>query len=283
MTVDMSKVVIPKSDQLNADDLIAGPRTITVTRVTGNDSAEQPVSVFFEGDNGKPYKPGLSMRRVMLQVWGADASTYAGKSMTLFCDPEVKFGGMKVGGIRISHMSGIDKPVSMMLTTTRGKKSQYVVRPLADDPNDQALYLAQEAADEGVEAFTRFWNSDEGKKARKALRPHLDDLKARAKKADDNPDLARKIEGARAKKRAEKQIEEIREDIGDTTAPHESELHDEEAEAVRLVVNPESEEYRDGLDAAAIGFDGPCPYAAGSAEARDWQAGFDAAKKEKAE
>jgi hypothetical protein len=28
--------------------------------------------------------------------------------MTLYCDPEVQFGGMKVGGIRISHMSDID-------------------------------------------------------------------------------------------------------------------------------------------------------------------------------
>ena len=31
--IDLSRTVAPKSDQLNADDLIAGPRTIVVTAV----------------------------------------------------------------------------------------------------------------------------------------------------------------------------------------------------------------------------------------------------------
>ena len=50
--------------------------------------------------------------------------------MTLYCDPAVKFGGVAVGGIRISHMTGIDKPVDLMLTTTRSKRSVYTVQPL---------------------------------------------------------------------------------------------------------------------------------------------------------
>lgn len=33
MTHDMREVTAPKSDQLNADDLIGGARTITVTKV----------------------------------------------------------------------------------------------------------------------------------------------------------------------------------------------------------------------------------------------------------
>ncbi len=45
--VDLTKTVEPKSDQLNADDLIAGPRTITITRVTASDTPEQPVSVWW--------------------------------------------------------------------------------------------------------------------------------------------------------------------------------------------------------------------------------------------
>jgi hypothetical protein len=50
--------------------------------------------------------------------------------MKLYCDPNVKFGGVKVGGIRISHMSGLDSKLSVMLTTTRSKRSEYTVEPL---------------------------------------------------------------------------------------------------------------------------------------------------------
>jgi hypothetical protein len=128
--MDMSQFIIAKSDQLNSDDLMSGPITVMIERVTGNDSADQPVSVHYAGDGGKPYKPCKSMRRVMVAVWGIDAKQYAGKSMTLRRDPEVMFGGMKVGGIRITHMSHIDGERSMALNVTRGKKALYKVHPL---------------------------------------------------------------------------------------------------------------------------------------------------------
>lgn len=130
--MDMSNTIAPKSDQLNADDLISGPRTVTITRVSGNEgNAEQPVNVFFEGDNGKPFRPCKSMRRVMVAIWGADAVQYVGKAMTLYRDPAVKFGGMAVGGIRISHMSGLSEPRQMALTASRAKRAPYTVKPLS--------------------------------------------------------------------------------------------------------------------------------------------------------
>jgi hypothetical protein len=135
--LDMMKTIVPKSDQLNADDLLGISRTVTITGVRGNESAEQPISIHFEGDDGKPYKPCKSMRRVMVHIWGADANKYAGRSMTLYCDPEVQFGGMKVGGIRISHMSGIDKPQTMALTATRAKRKPFTVQPLTTVPQQQ--------------------------------------------------------------------------------------------------------------------------------------------------
>ena len=129
--VNMAQFIAPKSDQINADDLIGGPRTITITKVTGNEgNAEQPVNVFFENDNGKPFRPCKSMRRVMVKIWGADASQYVGKSMTIYRDPKVKWGGMEVGGIRISHMTGLDKPEVMALTETRSARKPYTVQPL---------------------------------------------------------------------------------------------------------------------------------------------------------
>jgi hypothetical protein len=127
----MLATIVPKSDQLNADDLIGRTMTITATRVDINPTSEQPVAIHFEGDNGKPYKPGKSMRRVLVKVWGPDANAYSGKSMTLYCDEGVVFGGVKVGGIRISHMSHITAPVTMALTEKKGSKKPFVVKPLA--------------------------------------------------------------------------------------------------------------------------------------------------------
>lgn len=127
--MNMADTVIAKSDQLNADDLIGRTLTITVTKVA-IPGGEQPVTINYEGDGGKPYKPGKSMRRVLMHAWGSDANAYVGRSMTLYRDDEVLFGGLKVGGIRISHMSHIDGDTTMALTATRGNKKAFKVRPL---------------------------------------------------------------------------------------------------------------------------------------------------------
>lgn len=127
---DMASAIIPKSDQLNSDDLIAGPITIKVTGVTIRGGQEQPVAISYEGDNGKPYKSCKSMNRVLVTCWGADAKQYVGRSMTLYRDPAVKWGGMEVGGIRISHLSDIAEPLTMALTATKGSRKPHTVRPL---------------------------------------------------------------------------------------------------------------------------------------------------------
>lgn len=133
--MDMRPTITPKSEQLNADDLIAGPRTVTITAVkAAPGNAEQPVAVYFEGDGGKPYMPCKSMRRVMVAVWGPDASQYTGRGMTLFRDPTVTWGGMEVGGIRISHMSDMESPMTLALTATKKARKPYKVLPLVGTP-----------------------------------------------------------------------------------------------------------------------------------------------------
>jgi hypothetical protein len=128
---DMLETIVPKSDQINADDLIGGRSlTITVTKVDIK-MDEQPVTIHFEGDGGKPYRPGKSMRRVLVNVWGPDANAYVGRSMTLYRDDKVVFGGVAVGGLRISHMSHMDHEVTMALTATRAIRKPFVVKPLA--------------------------------------------------------------------------------------------------------------------------------------------------------
>ena len=126
---DMHSVIVPKSDQLNADDLIGGPITIKITKMVVAPAGEQRVSVFFEGDNGKPFKPSKSMARVMVYAWGEDSKAYVGKSMTLYRDENVKWGGVKVGGIRVSHMSDVEG-FTIALTETRKSRVPFTVAPL---------------------------------------------------------------------------------------------------------------------------------------------------------
>lgn len=134
---DLRNTIMPKSDQLNADDLIGTTRTITITKVSANpESAEQPISISFEGDGGKPYRPCKSMRRVMVNVWGPDGNSYVGHGMTLYRDDKVVFGGVAVGGIRISHMSHIPKDVTMALTATRANRKPFTVKPLIGSPRE---------------------------------------------------------------------------------------------------------------------------------------------------
>lgn len=129
MTQDMRTAIQPKSDQLNADDFVGGARTV---RITGVDikAGEQPISVHFEGDNGKPWKPCKTTARLMVAAWGPDASQYKGRSLTLYRDPSVKWAGLEVGGIRISHMSHIDADMIYAATVTKGKRTPIRVKPL---------------------------------------------------------------------------------------------------------------------------------------------------------
>jgi hypothetical protein len=127
---DMSRVIVPKSEQLNSDDMISGPLSIRITSVDIRAGQDQPVSIHYEGDGGKPYKPCKSMCRIMVAAWGPDARLYAGRSMTLYRDPTVKWGGMEVGGIRISHMSDIDRAMVLALTATKGSRKPYTVKPI---------------------------------------------------------------------------------------------------------------------------------------------------------
>ena len=132
--MDMSTTIAPKSDQLNADDLMAGPRTVTITGVSRGD-ADQPVNIELAEFPGRAYRPAKSMRRVMVTVWGPDASAYIGRRMTLYREDAVKFGGQEVGGIRISHMSHLAKRITVPLTVTRGKRAPFTVEPLPDEPD----------------------------------------------------------------------------------------------------------------------------------------------------
>lgn len=130
--MDITKSTEPNSDQQNFDDYVAGPKTVTISEVKAG-TPDQPVEVHLAEFPGRPFKPSKSMRRVLVAAWGPEASAYKGRKMTLFGDPTVKFGGQKVGGIRISHLSHIVGPLTVALTVTRGKRSPFVVQPIGND------------------------------------------------------------------------------------------------------------------------------------------------------
>lgn len=132
-TLDISKTTEPRSDQLNFDDVAVAPLTITVTEVKAG-PPDQPVHLHSAEYPGRPYKPGKSMRRVLVAAWGKDGSEYVGRRIMLFGDPTIRFGKDEVGGIRISHLSHIDKALTIPLTITRGKRAPFVVEPLTPDP-----------------------------------------------------------------------------------------------------------------------------------------------------
>jgi len=132
---DLRSTIVPKSDQLNSEQLLGGSMTVTVTEVRVSASDEQPVVVHYEGENGRPFKPCKTMRKLMVFAWGEDGRQWAGQSMTLYNDPSVKFGGMDVGGIRISHMTGIEKDIEVSLTATKGKKTLHRIRRLESGPS----------------------------------------------------------------------------------------------------------------------------------------------------
>lgn len=123
----------PRSDQWNADDFIGGPRTFTVGRVkTG--SAEQKYDIELVEGEGRAWRPPLTVLRLLVAAWGDDATVWAGRKVRLYRDPEISFGKDKVGGIRLSHLSHIDEPLSIMLTATRGRRTNHTVEPLPDEP-----------------------------------------------------------------------------------------------------------------------------------------------------
>lgn len=129
MTLDLTESIIARSDQINADDLIAGPATYTIREVKAG-STEQPFD-FLLVEVDRAYRPSKTMRRVIVNAWGPEAANYAERRLTLYREPTIKFGGQAVGGIRISHMSHIPGPVELMAQTTRGKREKFTVHPLA--------------------------------------------------------------------------------------------------------------------------------------------------------
>jgi hypothetical protein len=187
---DLSTTIAAKSDQMNADDLIGRSLTIKITKVS-KVQGDQPIAINYEGDENKPYKPCKSMRRVLVFIWGSDGNAYVGRSMTLFRDEAVRFGPEAVGGVRISHMSHINKDETVALTVSRGHRKPFTVKPLkvagaaaaAPAISPEVKKAGEEAAEQGVEVYTA-WVAGLSADVKPTVRPFHTAWTAKAKEAD---------------------------------------------------------------------------------------------------
>lgn len=204
--VDISQYTYSKGTQTNADDLVAAPRTVVVTDVVLTGDEKQPLAVRYEGDDGKPFLPCLTMRKMIAAIWGKESDSWIGQSLTLFRDPSIKFGPDTPGGVRISHMSGIDKTISVQLLEKRGKRRTYTIVPLVvekpvakqpekpaaqPEPNaptidkDALFSDARENAALGKDGM-RKWYVTKSKPEQAMLKEILEELQATAAQADAN-------------------------------------------------------------------------------------------------
>lgn len=125
---DVSFAMQAKSDQLNAVDILGADRIIRIrdVRVT---KGEQPVSVFFDGDNNRPWKPSKGMIRILAAGWGTDSAAWIGRSALIYCEPSVRYAGQEVGGIRIRALSDIPSAgLRATIALSKQKREPYLVQ-----------------------------------------------------------------------------------------------------------------------------------------------------------
>ena len=175
--LDISDTTVAKSNQLNAADLVGKELVIEITQ-SKKPGGEQPVSLHYKDDNGKPYKPCKSMRRVLQRAWGKDMAKYVGQKLLLHTDDKVVYGGLETGGIRIKAMSGISGPMITVLQERRGKFVPYTVDPLQEGgykapDGEELMKLAADAANAGTESLKKFWSALKPSQQRQLSLPAL--------------------------------------------------------------------------------------------------------------
>jgi hypothetical protein len=144
-----------KTDQLNFEDFLGGvTRTVTIAGVKKG-TKEQQYDIAIEGDS-RVWRPAVTVLKQLVEAWGDDATKWVGRRATLYGDPDIKFGPEKVGGIRVSHVSHIDKPLTSRLSITRGKRSTFTLRPLPDAPTEPTA--EQVAASTDQQQLRDWWH-----------------------------------------------------------------------------------------------------------------------------
>lgn len=170
-----------RTDQWNAEDFIGGPRTFTIAAVKEG-KAEQKYDIELVEGEGRVWRPPLTVLRLLIAAWTNDATKWAGKKATLYLDPSIRFGREVVGGIRVSHLSGIDKPLTVNLTVSRGKRSPITVQPIAGpDPAQVEAAVGELSATESLPALKAAWDLA----GKRGVQGHADVIAAKDKRKEE--------------------------------------------------------------------------------------------------
>ena len=132
--VDISHALAAKSDQLNAMDIMGAEPIIRIREVKDTKAPQQPVWIYFDGDNGKPWKPSKGMLRILGAGWGFESDAWLGRHVQIFCEPTVKYAGEEVGGVQIRAMSDIKQAgLNAVLAISKTKRTPFKVAFLKVD------------------------------------------------------------------------------------------------------------------------------------------------------
>jgi len=182
-------MLIGKSEQLDNIDLLSGPRDFTITAVSKGPD-DQPLNITL-AEYPRPWRPGLTMRRLLAAMWGPEADDYIGRRVRLYRDPEVRFGSDKTGGTRLSHASHLDKRITVSLPTSKGKFGAFTVEPLVETapPKTKAPTAADVAACTDVGALKVMYDAAGSPEMRAQIRARKAELNAPtpAPAPDDGP------------------------------------------------------------------------------------------------
>lgn len=148
--MDVSNAIQAKSDQLNSIDLAGGPVTVRIVEVREGNS-DQPVNIITDVFGpSRPFKPSKTVLRVLVAGWNTtDTASWVGQSLTLYRDPAVRWAGEAIGGIRVSAMTNIAKPLVVSLPTSKGKFAKTTIAPLEAAPAPAAVNWLTELANAG--------------------------------------------------------------------------------------------------------------------------------------
>lgn len=119
--IELLETAQARSDQFNADDLINTHVDVTIKAVQRGPTKEQALQIVLE-ETDKFYRPSKTFRRALIGCFGDEPANWVGQRIRLVRNPDTTFGGVKVGGIEVSHAS-VAAPIVLMLSTKRGKKS----------------------------------------------------------------------------------------------------------------------------------------------------------------
>lgn len=133
--MDITPALAPKSDQLDAADLIGSPpRIFTITEVSENTAEladQQPVNIRL-AEFPRWWRPSKGMLRVLADNWGKETGVWVGRRVELYGEPEVYFGKEKRGGTRIKRLSNIPKSKTTLVNPRGGRNAYWTVDPLPE-------------------------------------------------------------------------------------------------------------------------------------------------------